>query len=113
MNFGEHIRVIRKDLGMTQKVLAARADIAQPGLAQIERGRRASEQTIIRICRVLDIPLVLLIFMGVEKEYYETDHERFKILYPALMTLVIQLIEEKHHKYFKFKAPNYELNKKE
>lgn len=59
------VRAWREHRGLTQGVLAARADISTAFLSQIERGKRAGTLvTLTKLARALDVPLDSLVSGG-------------------------------------------------
>ena len=59
MSIGEEIRRIRKELGLTQKELAAKIGLATGTIQQYELNKRSpSLNQIIKIADVLDIPIL-------------------------------------------------------
>lgn len=63
MNFGDTIRVYRRNKGLTQADLAAEIDISKPYMNQIEQGKpieTIGENIIKKIVSVLDIPVEAL-----------------------------------------------------
>lgn len=58
IRMGKRIRSARKWLGMTQEGLAARVGLSLSFVGHIERGtRKASIETIVKICEVLKLSL--------------------------------------------------------
>lgn len=71
---GAQIRRRRRELRLTQEVLAEMADIAPPYLGHVERGtRKPSVETLVRLAEALNVCLCALIPMrhagGQEGEY--------------------------------------------
>ena len=55
MSTGERIRILRKELDLTQQMFADRIGMKRNSIAQIEMGRNTSEQTIVSICREFNV----------------------------------------------------------
>jgi transcriptional regulator with XRE-family HTH domain len=57
---GDVIRDMRQLAGLSQRELAVRSGVAQPGLSQLERGQRSpTVRTLERIARALGCDLVI------------------------------------------------------
>lgn len=66
--FGEHLRLLRTERGLTQERLAERSDLSVDGIRRIERGAFSpSLDTIGRLCTGLDLSMATL-FSGLELE---------------------------------------------
>lgn len=60
--FGERLRHVRKERGLTQEELATRADLAGPYISDMERGLKVpSLTTILRLALALDCKVTDLI----------------------------------------------------
>ena len=69
MNIGKAIRVVRTARGMTQSELSKEINMVDSSISLIENGyRRTSIDTIATIADALDIPLVLLVVLAMDKE---------------------------------------------
>lgn len=55
MTLGERIRKLRNNLGLTQQAFADRIGMKRNSIAQVETGRKTSEQTIFSICREFNV----------------------------------------------------------
>lgn len=69
--FGEHVRAIRKGLGMSQDEVAANSNLTKSNLSEIERGNRnLAFTTLLELCKGLGIePKKLLDFkIDLDKE---------------------------------------------
>jgi len=63
--FGKRVRVLRKEAGLSQEELAAKADISVDFMSLIERGVNApSFETLERLAKALDIEVVDLFNFG-------------------------------------------------
>jgi phage repressor protein C with HTH and peptisase S24 domain len=61
MNFGEHLKAVRKSLGLTQSEVARRLGWSPPNYARIEQGRVSpSFRSLVSIAHALDIPIAEL-----------------------------------------------------
>lgn len=67
---GNSIHSFRVRLGLDQAKLAERAKMSQSALSLYEQGKReASLKALERIAHALDVPLVLLVFVGTEGDH--------------------------------------------
>lgn len=55
MDLGGRIKMLRKELGLTQQAFSDRLQMKRNSIAQIEGGRNTSDQTIRMICREFNI----------------------------------------------------------
>lgn len=73
MTFGEKLKEIRKDIGITQKELANKIGVKRTTVAGYEtKGKEPSYQTLIKIARALDCSLDYLL------GYVEENEEKIK-----------------------------------
>ena len=98
MNLGYAIKLIRKELELTQVELSERAGVSQTSLSQIENGgKRPSQRTLTKVCRAMDIPESLLYILGMdESEVPESRREIFQLIFPAIKSLAMQIVESEH-----------------
>lgn len=79
---GKAIRVMRAHRGMSQKDLAARADITPEFLSLVEGDRRGASLTVIgRIAEALSVPTEVLIWEAVElpDDLSQEDRRMFQV----------------------------------
>lgn len=82
VEFGLHLRELRRKKGLTLQELGALADLSQPYLSQIENGKRAipSPEILHKLAKHLDVSHVHLMIKaghlpGKENEYLESPYE--------------------------------------
>ena len=100
MKIGSAIKSIRKKLGITQSDLAVKCSLSQTSLSLIEGNqKRPSRNTVTKICEVMDIPefVIYVVALG-ESEVPASKVESFKIFYPIIMKLTLQMLDEEHVK---------------
>lgn len=69
IEFGKHLRKIRKERGFTQESLAFNIGIEISQISRIERGiLNTSISTVYAIAQAIDIPLIELFDFGLEEE---------------------------------------------
>lgn len=95
MNIGNAIKEIRKKAGMTQGTLSEATGISQTSLSKIEAsGTVPSEKNLKKIAEVLGVPPSLIYILGMEEtDVPEHKLESYKILFPALTKLALQMVE--------------------
>lgn len=98
MNIGTAIRAIRKELDISQNRLAEKCGITQTSLSQIENGvKRPSSKTMRKICAAMEIPEMLIYIMAMQEEDVpETKRDVYRIIYPTIVTLSLQMISSTH-----------------
>jgi len=93
---GEHVRVLRQSLGITQQELAVRAEISQARICQLERGHSARpvpRRTLTSLADALGVGIAALI--GGDPTYDEVDLGEVVLnpsLPPGLPPLTMPLI---------------------
>lgn len=94
MNLGSAIRLVRKEVGVTQAELAERSKLSQTSLSQIETGtKNPSTRTIKRICNALDVPESLVYILGMnDTDVPESKQHMYKMLFPSIKSLALQII---------------------
>ena len=66
MNIGNAVKILRKNKRISQKELAKLCDISANALCSIEQGESFPEKnTIIRICKALEIPESYLLLFSI------------------------------------------------
>ena len=69
MNIGNAVKILRKNKRISQKELAKLCDISANALCSIEQGESFPEKnTIIRICKALEIPESYLLLFSISAE---------------------------------------------
>jgi len=93
MDLGKAIKELRKQNGLSQQELAAKASITQGTLSQIERGnKRPGIETLKSISEALEVPESLIYVMGMEKEDVpENKVTLYEKLFPVIQDLVRQI----------------------
>lgn len=72
MNIGKAIKLCRSQKGLTQKAVAEKAEISIAFLSMIEKGKRdLNFQTLETLAKGLEVPLNILIFMGMDNKEAE------------------------------------------
>ena len=91
MDIGDSIRKLRMWREMTQKELAQRIGMSANALCAIELNRSfPSKETIVKICRVLGIPVGYLLFFALTEEDIPQDkRELFRILREDLCDVLL------------------------
>jgi transcriptional regulator with XRE-family HTH domain len=95
MNLGKTIREFRKDQGLKQDELADKAGISRTSLSQIENGARPGEETLKRLCDVLNVPLSLVYIHSFEKEDVpESKRALYDQLFPVIQDMIQRVAGE-------------------
>lgn len=91
MEIGDSIRKLRMWREMTQKELAQRIGMSANALCAIELNRAfPSKETIVKVCRVLGIPVGYLLFFALTEEDIPQDkRELFRILREDLCDVLL------------------------
>ena len=91
MEIGDSIRKLRMWREMTQKELAQRIGMSANALCAIELNRAfPSKETIVKVCRVLDVPVGYLLFFALTEEDIPQDkRELFRILREDLCDVLL------------------------
>lgn len=86
-DFGQRVRLARKERGMTQEQLSEQLNISPSFLGHIERGTRVpSLDTLTNLCNVLCMPPSFFMHSGLAKEFpmprglSEEDQTKMSIL---------------------------------
>jgi transcriptional regulator with XRE-family HTH domain len=98
MNIGLAIKSIRKKLGIPQHELAEKCLISQSALSLIENGvKTPSQKTIAKVCQVLEIPEAIIYLVAMqETDVSESKRGVYKLVYPSLMSLALQIVNTEH-----------------
>lgn len=68
-DLGKRVRILRRQLHMTQEQLAEKLELSSSFLGHIERGTRAASlETIIALCNVLDVSPEYLLSASLEND---------------------------------------------
>lgn len=99
MHIGKAIRQVRRTVGMNQRQLSEATGISSATLSQIESGRkRPGPSSMRKICEGLEIPEVVLYVIGMDEEDVPKSRQNsYRVVYPAIRKLVLQLVESTHH----------------
>ena len=91
MEIGDSVRKLRMWREMTQKELAQRIGMSANALCAIELNRAfPSKETIVKVCRVLDVPVGYLLFFALTEEDIPQDkRELFRILREDLCDVLL------------------------
>ena len=91
MEIGDSVRKLRMWREMTQKELAQRIGMSANALCAIELNRAfPSKETIVKVCRVLDVPVGYLLFFALTEEDIPQDkRELFLILREDLCDVLL------------------------
>ena len=91
MEIGDSIRKLRMWRELTQKELAQRIGMSANALCAIELNRVfPSKETIVKVCRVLDVPVGYLLFFALTEEDIPQDkRELFRILREDLCDVLL------------------------
>lgn len=91
MDIGDSIRKLRMWREMTQKELAQRIGMSANALCAIELNRAfPAKETIVKVCRVLGIPVGYLLFFALTEEDIPQDkRELFRILREDLCDVLL------------------------
>ena len=91
MEIGDSVRKLRMWREMTQKELAQRIGVSANALCAIELNRAfPSKETIVKVCRVLDVPVGYLLFFALTEEDIPQDkRELFRILREDLCDVLL------------------------
>ena len=94
MNVGPAIRIIRKQLNISQYELADKSKISQTSLSQIENGiKRPSPKTMKKVCEALDIPEAVIYILALDDAHVpESKRAVYKIIYPSIKSLALQIV---------------------
>jgi transcriptional regulator with XRE-family HTH domain len=100
MNIGNAIKQVRQHFGYSQVELSELTGIAQTSISQIENGRKeASKKTVERICKALDIPMMVLYVLGMEDGDVPVSRKNaYRDLYPAMKDFAIQMVGKRKAK---------------
>lgn len=95
MNLGRTLRDLRKQQSLTQDELADAAGISRTSLSQIENGSRPADDTLKRICAVLNVPESLVYINSFEKEDVpESKRALYDQLFPVIQDMIRRVAGE-------------------
>jgi transcriptional regulator with XRE-family HTH domain len=93
MNIGKAIKIIRKQMKVSQQELSDRTGISQTSLSKIETGARPSEENLDKISEALKTPKSVLYILAIEEnDVPEDKQEKFQLLFPAIKSLAMQIV---------------------
>ena len=94
MHIGNAIRLIRKELNISQYNLSMDCGLSQTSLSQIEKGiKRPSRETMRKICTVTEVPETLIYIIAIqEKDVPKSKRHVYRIIHPSLVSLALQMI---------------------
>ena len=96
MDVGKIIVELRKGINLKQGELAKRVGITQASLSHIENGntKNPSNNSLLPICEVLEISIAELYILALDENDYPEKHKvKFKIILPAIKSLVKSIRE--------------------
>lgn len=93
MNIGEAIKKLRKEMQLSQKDFAAKCNITQPYLSQIENNKKIPNFNIIeQISKQASIPIPVILFLSIEtKDVNEDKKEIYEILKPTISKFISEI----------------------
>ena len=93
MNIGQAIKDIRKSKNLSQFSLAEKIQLSQTSLSQIELGyKKPNANTLKKICEVFGMSEPLIYIAAVdEMDVPKEKREVFKILYPSVKAMILQI----------------------
>lgn len=95
MKVGNAIKLIRKELKMTQGELSDITGISQTSLSKIEGGTNPSEKNLSKICAALKVNPSLLFILSTEiDDIPNSNKDKFKLLFPTIKNLIFELVAE-------------------
>lgn len=94
MDIGTAIKTIRKQKGITQKILASSCGISTNALCSIENNyTMPAKNTIIKICQTLNIPPAYLLFFCIQDEDLPKESQiLFNALYGPMKNILLNEI---------------------
>ena len=97
MNMGYAVKEVRQCLQMTQVELAAKCGCTQTSLSQLENGTKsASQRTINKICRSLEIPETLLYLVGLQEHDLSADRRHtYSLVHPSIKDLALLIASQR------------------
>lgn len=98
MKLHEVIKVLLNNKNITQKDLCKKVKKSQTAMSQLMTGKyNFSEDTLIKISEVLEIPVPILHFLALEeKDVPENKIEIFKAINPAMNNLLNEVFNFKN-----------------
>ena len=84
MNLGLSIKVIRRELGITQYELSEKCGISQTSLSQIETGTKRPSPRIIYILGMQD------------SDVPESKKGIYSLIFPSIQNLALQIVSDEH-----------------
>lgn len=90
MELGSTIKRLRKQKGMTQKLLAEQSKTSKAYLSQIESGARpATVKKLEQISEVLDVPFSVLSFLALDENTLSPEkRDKFRKVEPTINELI-------------------------
>jgi transcriptional regulator with XRE-family HTH domain len=99
MKIGNAIKLIRKQLDITQIELSEMTGISQTSLSKIEGGSKPSEANLKKICDALEVPPSVLYMLAMEDtDVPASKKNKYKLLFPAIMNLAMEIVGENNKK---------------
>jgi len=98
MEIGKVISLVLKSKGISQKQLAIKIGKTPTSISQIVSGTyNPSPETLKSIANVLGVPVALLHFLSLSEEDVPAEKRGvYKILYPTILSMVIEMFGEKN-----------------
>lgn len=92
MNLGTSIKELRKNQHLSQSDLAEKAGMTQATLSKIENGVRPNDESLDAISRALNVPVALLMAMGMEKDEVAPEQQTlYDELFPVIKDMIFRL----------------------
>lgn len=95
MQIGSTIKELRKQKGYSQIEFGKLCNMNQSSLSLIENNERVpNKRTLERISKVLDVPIVIIYFMSIDKSMVPKERiNQFDNLYPIAKHIVNQIFK--------------------
>lgn len=94
MNLGYSIKILRKQLNITQQVLSKETGISQTSLSKIEGGTNPSEKNLKKIAKILGVPTSVIYILAMEStDVPEEKKEKYDLVFPIIKKLALQIVE--------------------
>lgn len=96
MKIGPAIKVIRKQIGLTQAQLSEATDISQTSLSKIESGDSTpSKKNLAKIAAALDVPTSVIYILGMEDSDVSSKRKKmYGLLFPTIKKLALDIVGE-------------------